>query len=186
MENGGIKLKKNTFIDHLTTGLMVILFTVSVLSLTFEILIYSFVYRISNVYTSTQYDVIMIMITSFNLCISSIYLLVTNNKLTVIYDLAKINEVAKDISSDDTLNKNDVTQKILLKALKGNNYKAMKVLLKFNELNQTELGARANIPKSTLSRIVTDFEKRGLIIRYKNGMSKMIKLSDEFLTNGNQ
>lgn len=48
----------------------------------------------------------------------------------------------------------------------------------FGELNQAELASRADIPKSTLSRILADLEKRGVIIRYENGMSKMVKLSD--------
>ncbi len=53
------------------------------------------------------------------------------------------------------------------------------MLTKFSELNQTELGQRVNIPKATLSRTITDLEKRGLVLRYRNGMSKMVKLSDD-------
>jgi len=45
-------------------------------------------------------------------------------------------------------------------------------------MNQAELAARIGIPKSTLSRTLQDLERRKLIIRYENGMSKMVKLAD--------
>lgn len=70
--------------------------------------------------------------------------------------------------------------KIFLKVLKGNEYKIMKTLLKHGEINQAELATITDIPKSTLSRILAGFEKRGVVIRYENGMSKMIKLADNF------
>ena len=70
--------------------------------------------------------------------------------------------------------------KIFLKVLKGNEYKIMKTLLKHGEINQAELATITDIPKSTLSRILAGFEKRGVVIIYENGMSKMIKLADNF------
>jgi uncharacterized membrane protein len=62
--------------------------------------------------------------------------------------------------------------------IKGNEREITKMLLELGELNQAELASRADIPKSTLSRTLADLEKRGVIIRYENGMSKMVKLAD--------
>nr|AAU83013.1 hypothetical protein GZ26B2_10 [uncultured archaeon GZfos26B2] len=45
---------------------------------------------------------------------------------------------------------------------------------------QAELAARIGIPKSTFSRTLSDMERRKLIVRYDNGMSKMVKLADSF------
>ncbi|MGP8328826.1 MAG: helix-turn-helix transcriptional regulator [Methanosarcinaceae archaeon] len=73
-----------------------------------------------------------------------------------------------------------VNAKIFLKVLKGNEYNIMKILLEHSEINQAELATITNTPKSTLSRILAGFEKRGVIIRYENGMSKMVKLADDF------
>jgi uncharacterized membrane protein len=66
----------------------------------------------------------------------------------------------------------------LLNLFKGNEQRILKELFHAGEINQAELAARADIPKSTLSRLLADLEKRGLVIRYENGMSKKVKLSD--------
>jgi uncharacterized membrane protein len=72
------------------------------------------------------------------------------------------------------------TEKIesLLNLFKGNEQRILKELFHAGEINQAELAARADIPKSTLSRLLADLEKRGLVIRYENGMSKKVKLAD--------
>ncbi len=59
--------------------------------------------------------------------------------------------------------------------------KIIKTLLDFGEMNQAELAVRTGIPRSSLSRILADLEKRGLVIRYDFGTSKMIKLGDKFV-----
>ena len=111
------------------------------------------------------------------------------NASTIYYRLYELNQntnVCEDINSNASSTLNVTTKmnkknlETVLNFLKGNECKVIELLSKFNELNQTELAVRANIPKSTLSRIVADLEKRGLIIRYKNGMSKIVKLSDSF------
>jgi uncharacterized membrane protein len=48
-------------------------------------------------------------------------------------------------------------------------------------MNQAELAVRTDIPRSSLSRILADLERRGLVIRYDFGTSKMIKLGDKFV-----
>ena len=112
------------------------------------------------------------------------------NASTIYYRLHELDQntkVCEDINLDasstfnvSSKNNNNNKLETLSKFLKENECKVIELLSKFNELNQTELSVRANIPKSTLSRIVADLEKRGLIIRYKNGMSKFVKLSGSF------
>ena len=68
----------------------------------------------------------------------------------------------------------------IVNILKGNEQRIIKELNDSGEMNQAELAARIDIPKSTLSRTLQDMERRKLIIRYDNGMSKMVKLADSF------
>ena len=53
-------------------------------------------------------------------------------------------------------------------------------LVDTGEIKQSELSSRTKIPSSTLSRTLHDLEPKGLIIRYYNGMSKMVKLAESF------
>ncbi|MEA1894538.1 MAG: MarR family transcriptional regulator [Euryarchaeota archaeon] len=66
----------------------------------------------------------------------------------------------------------------ILKILKGKEQMIINELAKTGAINQSELSSRTKIPSSTLSRTLHDLEQRGLIIRYYNGMSKMVKLND--------
>ena len=68
--------------------------------------------------------------------------------------------------------------KSILNILKGNEQCVIKELLDCGEMNQAELAARTGLSKSTLSRTLYDLESRKLIIRYRNGVSKMVKLAD--------
>ena len=74
-------------------------------------------------------------------------------------------------------NKEDDVRDVL-RVLKGNDRKVVEVLLGAGALNQAELAAMTEINKSTLSRTLHDMEQRGMIVRYENGMSKMVKLAD--------
>jgi len=76
-------------------------------------------------------------------------------------------------------NKEDDVRDIL-RVLKGNERKVVDVLLGTEALNQAELATITEINKSTLSRTLHDMEQRGMIVRYENGMSKMVKLADSF------
>ena len=69
---------------------------------------------------------------------------------------------------------------VILKTLKGKEQMIINELVNTGEINQSELASRTKIPSSTLSRTLHDLEQRGLIIRYYNGMSKMVKLADSF------
>ncbi|MBZ0174671.1 MAG: winged helix-turn-helix transcriptional regulator [Candidatus Methanoperedens sp.] len=126
-------------------------------------------------------------ITAFFACllgISTMYLLFFDSKaalsknlehiLTDNVHLAKLPQVE---SPDESVTAKYNTEDIL-KVMKGNDRKVIELLVEFGELNQAELASRADIPKSTLSRTLLDLERRGVIIRYENGMSKMVKLAD--------
>ena len=69
---------------------------------------------------------------------------------------------------------------VVLKTLKGKEQMIINELIKTGEINQSELSSRTKIPSSTLSRTLHDLEQKGLIVRYHNGMSKMVKLADSF------
>ncbi len=88
--------------------------------------------------------------------------------------------VVKDFVDDLFKSNPSDSHKIVLKSLKENERKIVEILLKHGEMTQAELAARTGIPKSTLSRTLQDLEKRGIIIRYENGMSKIVKLSNSF------
>ncbi|HEY9246485.1 MAG TPA: MarR family transcriptional regulator, partial [Candidatus Methanoperedens sp.] len=122
----------------------------------------------------TLVDMSIVSVFSCLLGISATYLLFFDSRTAPkknIEDNAPSVLQAESASADKS-NTDDI-----LKILKGNDRKVTEVLVEFGEMNQTELASRANIPKSTLSRALSDLEKRGLIIRYENGMSKMVKLA---------
>ncbi|MFZ3059754.1 MAG: MarR family transcriptional regulator [Candidatus Methanoperedens sp.] len=130
-------------------------------------------------------DIVIAAFSAFLLGISTMYLLffdfknapnknlehIASNNVpfsnSVQMESAEISAIARKGNAND-----------ILKILKGNEREVAKTLLELGELNQAELSARADIAKSTLSRTLADLEKRGLVIRYDNGMSKMVKLAD--------
>lgn len=128
----------------------------------------TYIEEIPNLYTFV--DCIIIAISSFTLGISVFYLLLPREESAEIPA-----EVLKDASQ--SLPQEKIVD--FLKILKGNEQRIVKELFENGEMNQAELSVRTNIPKSTLSRILGDLERRGLIIRYVYGMSKMVKLSSE-------
>lgn len=85
-----------------------------------------------------------------------------------------------DANSDTTEQDKEDNARDILRVLKGNERKVVDVLLGAEALNQAELATMTEINKSTLSRTLHDMEQRGMIVRYENGMSKMVKLADSF------
>ncbi|ABR55573.1 transcriptional regulator, TrmB [Methanococcus vannielii SB] len=65
----------------------------------------------------------------------------------------------------------------LVNILKGNEKTIITVLMNHGEMTQRELFERTKIPKSTLSRTLSDLELRGIILRYDHGISKKVKLN---------
>lgn len=138
--------------------------------------------QIPGFYTGTD-----MFITAFFACllgISTMYLLFFDSKTAlsknpehIFTDKAHLAKPTQVESSDVSITAKDNTEDIL-KLLKGNDRKVIELLVELGELNQAELASRADIPKSTLSRTLADLEKRGVIIRYENGMSKMVKLAN--------
>lgn len=132
--------------------------------------------QVPNIYT--LFDIIVVAIFSCILGISASYLLFLESKLATGHELTGQTPKAELFSKVPC--QNDAGVQALLKVLKENEREVMKTLLEAGEMNQAELASRTEIPKSTLSRILADLEKKGLIIRYENGMSKMVKLADNF------
>lgn len=85
-----------------------------------------------------------------------------------------------DANSGTTEQDKEDNVRDILRVLKGNERKVVEVLLGAEVLNQAELATMTEINKSTLSRTLYDMEQRGMIVRYENGMSKMVKLADSF------
>jgi len=127
--------------------------------------------EIPNLYTIK--DCLIISVSSFLLGVSIFYLLSARPET---FDHA----VTYPQVPDSNLEIEPGKIENILNALKGNEQRIIKELNDSGEMNQAELAARIGIPKSTLSRTLQDLECRKLIIRYDNGMSKMVKLTDSF------
>ncbi len=144
--------------------------------------------RMPGFYTLEFYtlaDMVIVTVSALLLGISAIYLL-----FVVKPALEKKSERVSDVEKASASNyerqipaiSRDKIEEIL-EVLKGSEPKIVKTLLDFGEMNQAELVARTGIPRSSLSRILADLERRGLVIRYGFGTSKMIKLGDKFVVN---
>ncbi|MBE0524952.1 MAG: MarR family transcriptional regulator [Methanosarcinales archaeon] len=136
----------------------------------------------------TLVDMFIAAVSAFLLGISTMYLLFFDSKSTLNKNLEHIvsdnvpvfaNSVQMESTEISAITRKGDTKEIL-KILKGSECEVAKTLFEFGELNQAELASRTDIPKSTLSRTLANLEKRGVISRYENGMSKMVKLADDF------
>ncbi len=132
----------------------------------------------------TREDMFIATSFAFLLGISTMYLLFLDSKTAlsknsehIFTDKAHLAKPPQVEPIEVSVKAKDNTEDIL-KILKGNDRKVIELLVELGELNQAELASRADIPKSTLSRTLADLEKRGVIIRYENGMSKMVKLAN--------
>lgn len=134
--------------------------------------------QIPNIYTVT--DMIIVSAFSCIIGISTTYLLflepILRNKHS---DQSPSAETIDNLTTQEmpvAASQNNVED--ILKVLKGKEQTIINELIKTGEINQSELSSRTKIPSSTLSRTLHDLEQRGLLIRYYNGMSKMVKLND--------
>jgi predicted transcriptional regulator len=127
-------------------------------------------------------DIVIVAFSAFLLGISTMYLLFFDFKNAPNKNLEYIASNNVPFSNSVQMESAEISANGLKgnanDILKGNEREVVKTLLELGELNQAELSARADIPKSTLSRTLADLEKRGLVVRYGNGMSKMVKLAD--------
>lgn len=138
--------------------------------------------EIPNLYTIT--DSLIIAVSSFLLGISSYYLLVFKSEVGQKKgeNIQEKGMAIKENSlNSDKYRTGKNTAENLLNILKGNEHKIIKELLEGEEMTQSELAVRTGIPKSTLSRTLHELERRNLIVRYENGMSKMVKLMQNHL-----
>ena len=134
----------------------------------------------------TLADMVIVTVSALLLGISAIYLLFVDVKPALEKKSERVSTVEKASASNYERQIPDISRdKIeeILGVLKGNEPKIIKTLLDFGEMNQAELAARTGIPRSSLSRILADLERRGLVIRYGFGTSKMIKLGEKFVVN---
>ena len=136
--------------------------------------------QIPNIYTVA--DMIIVSVFSCIIGISATYLLflepILRNKHS---DQSLDTEPVDNLTTHETpvaASQNNVGD--ILKILKGNEQTIINELTKTGEINQSELSSRTKIPSSTLSRTLHNMEQRGMIVRYDNGMSKMVKLADSF------
>ncbi|BAP62653.1 helix-turn-helix transcriptional regulator [Methanococcus maripaludis] len=165
----------------------------------------TYVQEVPNVYT--LYDCMLMVLASFSLCLSTtlIYFTVRDLELSEKnnvnkIDLSDLNEhIGKIVSSkvDDKINGNtdeisnfEVENELktteneeklrmdnFIKILKGNEKTIVKILMDHGEMTLSELFERTKIPKSTLSRTLSDLEVRGIVLRYEHGISKKVKLN---------
>ncbi len=180
------------------TALAMVLFVVAVFLLASKFMLPSSVHvivegqstymkEIPNVYTVS--DCVIIAIGAFLLGVCAFYLLLIGFKMPEKEQVKREvepgeagSESALQVQNAHVPNANvqapEDGRAELLKILKGNEKKVIEVLIEYGEMNQADLSARTEIPKSTLSRILRDLEDRGLIFRYGYGMSKMVKFVD--------
>lgn len=119
--------------------------------------------------TTTFIDFIITAVSSGLIGASASYLFFTKSEKTT--------EAITKPGMADVHNKPERIDAIL-KTLKGKEQTIINELHKTGAINQSELSSRTKIPSSTLSRTLHDLEQRGLIVRYYNGMSKMVQLND--------
>lgn len=164
----------------------------------------TYIQEVPNVYT--LYDSILMVLSSFALCLSTTLIYFTARDLESIgisnnsnkLDLKELNDHIGQIVSvkmEDKLKNGNYDENIkpeveavatdnekgkkenLLKILKGNEKNIVKILIDNGEMTQSELFERTKIPKSTLSRTLADLELRGIVLRYEHGISKKVKLN---------
>jgi uncharacterized membrane protein len=141
--------------------------------------------EIPNLYTIK--DCLLIAASSFLLGVCIVYLLSVKSEPDMrldhttaqTFDNAVMHPAVQDLNPEIEPDKIEN----ILNALKSNEQLIIKELNDSQEINQAELAVRIGIPKSTLSRTLSDMERRKLIVRYDNGMSKMVKLADSLKKN---
>ena len=127
--------------------------------------------------TTTFIDFIITAVSSGLIGASASYLFFTKSEKTT--------EAITKPGMADVHNKPERIDAIL-KTLKGKEQIIINELINTGAINQSELSSRTKIPSSTLSRTLHDLEQKGLIVRYYNGMSKMVKLNDSLAREGSR
>ncbi len=84
--------------------------------------------------------------------------------------LNKESEIKMKICSD--------VMSLIQNVLNKNERMVIQELLSVQEMTQAELQRRTGIPKATLSRTLKNLESKGLIIRFRSGMSNMVRLKE--------
>ena len=68
----------------------------------------------------------------------------------------------------------------VLKIFNENERRVLEVLMNSNDITQNEIAAKTGLSSPTVSRILNKLENKGIIVRYRDGMSKKVKLRNDF------
>jgi uncharacterized membrane protein len=74
---------------------------------------------------------------------------------------------------------NDIEE--VLKFFSENERKVLECLIREKAATQNELVAKTGLSQATISRITRKLERKGIVVRYRNGIAKKVELKDEFL-----
>jgi len=153
-----------------TTLLKIIIFLL-VLIITFKILTPSPIYivmengriniRLRNIFIYTFFDMTLIASLSFILgLLIAYYFLISETKMPI-----RIEEIreGKIVSWNNAV-----------KGLDKDEIKVLKIIVEWNKIYQSELVKRTGFSKSKISRILGKLEYRGLIVRKRKGLKKIV------------
>ena len=90
---------------------------------------------------------------------------------------AKINDALETIKEEKTKKTDEDMFNLLLKPLDENERKVMVSIKEQEGITQSTLKYRANLSKAKVSQILTDFEKKDLIIREVKGKTYKVFLA---------
>lgn len=83
--------------------------------------------------------------------------------------------------SENARKKAEDTVEEVLKFFSENERKVLECLIRQRIMTQNEIVAKTGLSPATVSRIIGKFERKGIVIRYRNGVAKKVELKDDFL-----
>ena len=104
-----------------------------------------------------------------------IYLLYPNHGLR----LKESNQGKRESKSSEKTGLPDLELERTLEVLNENEKKVIEVLMTVNSITQSEIARKTGLSTPTVSRILGKLESRGIVIRYRDGMSKRVKLNSD-------
>ncbi len=104
-----------------------------------------------------------------------IYLLYPNHGLS----LKESNQGERESKSSKKTSLPDLELEKTLEVLNENEKKVLEVLMTTNNISQNEIARKTGLSTPTVSRILGKLESRGIVIRYRDGMSKRVKLNSD-------
>ena len=105
-----------------------------------------------------------------------IYLLSSDSAV----DVKKTDQNAGGDACGEKANISDSELERVFGMLNENERKIVEVLTIANGISQNEIAARTGLSTPTVSRILGKLESRGMVVRYREGMSKKVKLTADY------